>query len=264
MNNYSQSGGVYTTPVNRKMNVIWKVITCERIHCVLQPVDIQCLSSQSERMKSWFGMDIPNLSSQSERAITLFTGLVYTTAGYPGKKVDVVRLERRIISRISSRCIKRLMPVRTKTCLFRLILFRKDETWYLPLCPYTFPFVISVCAFDWSYLCRYLSQQITFWLEFRFSAHKAHLDHFAQCLWIRDGSNRRQLLLLAAQIRFIRQKINLLILQLVYLLGFRQLHIVQLLLPRKPRNTSKKAKTPAPQARHPYNFARCLWICDSS
>ena len=48
MNNYSQSGGVYTTPVNRKMNAIWKVITCERIHCVLQPVDIQCLSSQSE------------------------------------------------------------------------------------------------------------------------------------------------------------------------------------------------------------------------
>ena len=43
------------------------------------------------------------------------------------------------------------------------------------------------CAFYWSCLCRYLSQQITsspaFWLEFRFSAH---FDYFAQCLWIRD------------------------------------------------------------------------------
>ena len=27
---------------------------------------------------------------------------------------------------------------------FRLFLFRKDETWYLPLYPHTFPFVISV------------------------------------------------------------------------------------------------------------------------
>ena len=38
------------------------------------------------------------------------------------------------------------------------------------------------CEFDWSCLCRYLSQQITsptFWLEFLFSTCKAHFNHFA-------------------------------------------------------------------------------------
>ena len=95
--------------------------------------------------------------------------------------------------------------------------------------------------FDWNSFCRCLSQQITssalaFWPEFRFSAYKAHFDHFAHSINSQWG---QLLVLLAARmlLEFIRQLADITVGVLV---GVKSASTdVHLLLPRERRNTSK-------------------------